>query len=110
MKSQVTPLEVDLGRYRSGTGRVFAGRRRGRQCRERANLDEADATQKRVVVHIPKKTYSVNSSFFLAMFGPSIRHLGPEMFLKLYTFTGWDATQTVEDAIREAQDRTSPLP
>ena len=109
MKSQAAPLNVQLGQFRTGTGRVFAGRDRGKYCREKARLDKADGENRPVVVHVPRKTYSINSSFFLAMFGPSIRHHGPEQFLELYTFTGWDAKRTVEDAIREARSRKSPF-
>ena len=109
MTSPVESVKVDLDNYRSPGGRVFAGRDRGRRARKRAKLDEHDGQGRQVEVHVPEDTFSVTSSFFLAMFGPSIRRHGKERFRKLYSFTGWDATKVVDHGIREALDRKSPL-
>ena len=103
------PVLVDLDNYRLPHGRVFAGRDRGRRARNRAGLDRYDDEQRRVEVHVPDDTFSVTSSFFLAMFGPSIQDLGKQLFRDRYTFTGWDATEVLEQGIREALDRASPL-
>jgi hypothetical protein len=109
MKSPGKLFRVDLDNYRHPEGRVFAGRDRGRRARQRAKLDQHDRHRHRVTVHVPVDTFSVTSSFFLAMFGPSIRHHKESLFRKLYTFTGWDATEVVNHGIREALDRSSPL-
>lgn len=99
---------VDLRRF-SGGGKVFSGRDKGRECRREAALDEADARNAIVDVYVPEYAYSVNSSFFLGMFGDSVRHHGEKGFRELYRFTGKDITKTVEDGIREALDDSSPL-
>ena len=109
MTSPVEPVRVDLGNYRSPDGRVFAGRDRGRRARKRARLDEHDRHGRRVEVHVPEDIFSVTSSFFLAMFGPSIRHHKAARFRELYSFTGWDVTEVLDQGIREALDRKSPL-
>ena len=109
MPSQAEPAQVDLGNYRSPAGRVFAGRDRGRRARKRAKLEEHDRAGRAVEVHVPVDTFSVTSSFFLAMFGPSIRFHKEERFRELYSFTGWDATEVLIQGIREALNRKSPL-
>ena len=103
------PVLVDLSNYRLPHGRVFAGRDRGRRARGRAKLDQHDREGRRVEVHVPEDTFSVTSSFFLAMFAPSIQALGNHLFRDRYRFTGWDASELLEQGIREALDRTSPL-
>jgi len=109
MTSQTEPARVDLGNYRSPGGRVFAGRDRGRRARKRAKLEEHDRVSRPVEVHVPVDTFSVTSSFFLAMFGPSIRYHKEARFRELYSFTGWDATEVLSQGIREALNRKSPL-
>jgi len=93
---------VDLGRYQEKAVRVFAGRGRGAAAREAANLDEFDKTTEQVEVRVPEETFAMNSSFFLAMFGQSIRTIGPEGFRQKYRFTGKDITETVESGIKDA--------
>ena len=64
---------IDLAKHQ---GPVFSGRERGVQVRELERLDEADQKQETLDVRIPPGTYSVTSSFFLGMFGPSIVRAG----------------------------------
>lgn len=109
MPSPTDHIRVDLEHHRLPEGRVFAGRDRGRRARKKARLQEHDEAGHRVEVHIPEDVFSVTSSFFLAMFGPSIRFHKEEQFRELYSFTGWDATDIVDHGIKEALDRTSPL-
>ena len=82
--------------------RVYAGRDWGREARQVARLDELDRMDVTVEVYVPLDVYSVNSSFFLAMFGPSIRALGEESFRERYRFTGRDIRTTVEEGIYDA--------
>ena len=100
--SQDRPLIVDLGKYQSRKAKVFVGRDRGTQCRLKVGLDAADRSEQSVEVRIPHDTLSVTPSFFLAMFGDSIRKLGKREFTERYSFIGWDARAVVEDGIREA--------
>ena len=69
-------------------GPVYLGRERGQKIREQFALDrDIDKTDKKVVVNIPTNTYSINSSFFLGLFGRSIRNAGSrEEFLQKFTF------------------------
>jgi hypothetical protein len=93
---------VDLGRYQDEKVRVFAGRDRGAAVRRAANLDALDQGADTVEIHVPMNTFAVNSSFFLAMFGDSIRTLSEDGFRKKYAFTGKDIHETIDSGIRDA--------
>lgn len=93
---------VDLGNYQEKGVRVFAGRDRGAAARRATSLDVLDKSADTVEVHIPPETFAMNSSYFLAMFGHSIRTLGPERFRQKYRFTGKDIAETVESGIKDA--------
>ena len=100
---------IELGEYRTQGTLVFAGRARGKQVRARVGLDEADQRGELVEIRIPEDIFSITSSFFLGMFGPSIQKLGKEQFVKQYTFVGKNIDQIIDDAVHEALRTGSPL-
>jgi hypothetical protein len=68
-------------------GPVFVGRANGAAARRASDLDRLDEVDGEVRVVVPTDTYSVNSSFFLGMFGSSISHFGSvDLFFGHYTF------------------------
>lgn len=101
---------INLDNYRTPSSRIFATRPRGETCRKKAKLDELDQQEVAVTVKIPNDTFSINSSFFLGMFGLSIRHLGEEGFKQKYKFEApsW-IRPDIEDGISEALKEFSPL-
>lgn len=103
------PQVINLDEYRSNGSKVFAGRERGKLARQRAGLDQIDQTDTTVLVRVPEDIYSVNSSFFLGMFGPSIRRLGGEEFRRRFSFEGKDISRVIEDGIKEALRSKAPL-
>ncbi len=103
------PQIIDLDEYRSNDSKVFAGRERGKLARQRADLDQIDHTDTTVLVRVPEDIYSINSSFFLGMFGPSIRRFGGEEFRRRFSFEGKDIRRVIEDGIKEALRTKSPL-
>jgi hypothetical protein len=103
------PISIDLARFNSPGIRVYAGRPRGEAARSEAGLDEADTKGEMVEVRVPPDLFSINSSFFLGMFGDSIRNLGEEEFRRRYTFVGPDIRMVIEDSIREAVNTGSPF-
>lgn len=100
---------IDLANYRSPDVRVFAGRERGAKVREAAKVDELDGVDEVVEVRVPDDLFSVNSSFFLGMFGPSIRFLGETEFRRRYRFVGKNIQRVTEECIKEALRTGSPL-
>lgn len=73
-------------------GPVYVGRPKGELTRRKYNLDAIDQNiSAKVVVKVPESTYSINSSYFLGLFGPSIRALGNrDAFFKKYNFQAPD--------------------
>ena len=101
--TMIRPVLVDLRNVTEMPTRVFAGRDWGAEVRKQQKLDEYDQDPSVIVtVHVPADTFSVNSSFFLAMFGNSIRTLGADEFRRKYVFTGKDITEMIEDSIVDA--------
>lgn len=95
---------IDLSKFADEpTTRVYAGRGWGRAVRKQARLDEYDRDPDVTIeVYVPEDVWRVSSSFFLALFGESIRHLKEEGFRRKYRFTGRDIRSTVEDGIVDA--------
>ncbi|HXC61841.1 MAG TPA: hypothetical protein VNV63_04125, partial [Nitrospiria bacterium] len=78
---------IDLGEARtSKEARVFSGRERGKYWRQYFKLDQLDQDDSTVEVVIPEDILSVNLSFFLSLFGESVRHLGSVDFKAKYHF------------------------
>lgn len=68
-------------------GPVYTGRHRGELLRADLGLDEIDARGEVVNVAIPESTYTISSSFFLGLFGPSVVKAGSsDAFYSRYHF------------------------
>jgi hypothetical protein len=87
---------------------VFTGRDRGQKARKELKLDELPLDEV-VEVLIPDDTYAVTSSYFLGLFGPSVRELGGEGFERQFQFKGPDfIVSKIQDwvmrALRDKRD------
>lgn len=69
----MTTLTVDLSQV---AGPVYSGRDRGEALRAKYDLDEMEDGVDVVDVVIPPGAYTVSSSFFLGLLGPSVRKCG----------------------------------
>ena len=68
-------------------GPVYTGRDRGERLRSDLHLDQLDAAGDIIEVRIPEETYTISSSFFLGLFGPSVVNAGSkERFYMRYRF------------------------
>ncbi|MFT4171794.1 MAG: hypothetical protein QM639_04490 [Rhodocyclaceae bacterium] len=77
-------MKIDLGNYE---GPLFTGRPRGKAIREKLELDKLDDGVNTFVVDVPQSAFSVTSSFFLGLFGPSVIKAGtPETFFNRFEF------------------------
>jgi len=98
-----THITIDLAEVRtSPQSRVFSGRDRGEAARRKYGLAKRDSSDEIVTVIIPPDTYSMNMSFFLGMFGDSVRKLGKDRFYEKYRFECKDVHWP---SIREGVDR-----
>lgn len=89
-------------------GPVYTGRARGEQLRQILQIDKLDTTESTIEVVIPESTYSISSSFFLGLFGPSIIKSGSkEAFFNHYHFLTSDFLKSIIDAhaLRALQDK-----
>lgn len=79
---------IDFSKY---NGPVYTGRDRGARLRQELGLDAVDGTDETVEVTIPENTYTVTSSFFLGLFGPSVVKAGSkDQFFRKYRFRAPD--------------------
>jgi hypothetical protein len=106
------PNTIDLAQVRtSPESRVFSGRERGLAARQKFNLARADREPETITVLIPRDTYSMNMSFFLGMFGDSVRSLGREGFNRKYRFDSDPVhLQSIIEGVNRALKESSVLP
>ena len=84
----MSTMTVDL---RGLAGPVFSGRDRGVAAREQYHLSQIDASDDTVEVILPDTLYTLTSSFFLGLFGESVRKCGSVPgFERKYRFKGPD--------------------
>ena len=104
-------VEIDKIDLSKMGGPLFSGREKGRLNREKFDLDTIDVSDKHVDVIIPDSTYSITSSFFMGLFGKSIRELGDrDKFLDKYRFKMPDKFRDkVERYIERALREKTPL-
>lgn len=77
-------VTIDFGKIE---GPVYTGRDRGERLREALHLDDLDVSGDQIEVLVPDSTYTISSSFFLGLFGPSVVKLGSkEAFYSHYRF------------------------
>lgn len=82
---------------------VFTGRPRGEEARKKLGLDSIDQKGEVVEVKIPQGIYTLTSSYFLGLFGPSVRKYGKKSeFLQHYHFF---APERVSGRLEEWVDR-----
>jgi len=89
-------------------GPVYTGRDRGERLRSQLGIDELDRSSSVIEVFIPDSTYSISSSFFLGLFGPSVIKSGSkEAFFRHYHFLTNDFLKSIIDAhaLRALQDK-----
>lgn len=73
MESIMSTITVDLSAV---SGPVYSGRDRGEALRTRFRIDSLENEAETVDVVIPDSTFTVSSSFFLGLLGPSVRKCG----------------------------------
>ena len=108
---QTLPI-IDLNEARtSPAAKVFAGRERGKFWRIKFKIDELDEAPEAVRVIVPEDILSLNISFFLNLFGDSIRKLGKDGFKAHYLFENDPVlTPVIDQGIEQALKRSSALP
>lgn len=102
--------QINLKPYAGAHSIVMSGRPRATQIRKELNLDDLDKKDESVEVLVPLEVVSLNSSFFLGLFGQSVRNLGVEKFFQKYRFNGSPTVLVdVERGARDALETSNPL-
>lgn len=99
---------IDLERFRAKDGnrisKVFTGRDRGKDVREKSHIDELEAQYDEVFIIIPDQIYSINPSFFEELLVNVVTKLGKEKFLAKFKFES-QGDYEYEDPLNQAIDR-----
>jgi hypothetical protein len=81
----MTTFVVDLSQV---SGPVYSGRDRGEALRVKYGLDSKEDDADVIDVVIPTSAYTVSSSFFLGLLGPSVRKCGSvDLFERKFRFS-----------------------
>lgn len=90
---------------------VLSGRSLGEKQREKLQLENIDKDQNQYVINIPNNIVSINPSFFLGLFGKSVRFFKTkEEFLEKYKFEcNSNVLITIYDGINDALNNIDVL-
>lgn len=90
---------------------VLSGRDLGDNIRKKFKLDELDKDNEIYEVSFPKNIISISTSFFLAVFGKSVRNCGSkENFEKKYVFNVNSSLKSnINDGITDALNNVDGL-
>lgn len=106
-------ISIDITKGLPNAKKLFAisGRDLGIQQRKRHNLDRLEDKETTIKIEIPENIIFLSSSFFLGMFGDSVRkYRTKEEFLKKYNFiTSPELEPNIEDGINDALKNINPL-
>lgn len=107
-----SPAIIDLARARSGADvDVLAGRDKGEYWRNQFHVDTLDLADEQVHVRVPANLSLLSLSFFLNLFGKSVRTFGREAFMNKYHFEGNDGIiPQIEEGIAQALKRKIGIP
>ncbi|NJD03420.1 MAG: hypothetical protein FIA99_12695 [Ruminiclostridium sp.] len=103
-------MVIDLNNYKVKDIKVLSGREKGEEVRRLTNLEEKEKEEKLIEIIVPIDLYSINSSFFLGMFGPSIRKFKEEGFRNKFRFKCDEVIlKNIDDGISRALKESDVL-
>jgi len=99
---------IDLQTYRTPGSRVFTGRDRGIDVKEKSGINNIEAQSDEVIISIPEDIGSINPSFLEEFLFDVVVKLKAEVFLKKFKFVNTgrykidtDLQEAVERILRE---------
>lgn len=103
-KENLINLEDFRVRSKNIVSKVFTGRDRGVEVRNKSHLDQIEAAYDKVIIVIPDQIRSINPSFFEELFRNVVTKLGKEGFLFKFEFHS-EGGYNVEKPLNEAIER-----
>lgn len=102
---------INLADYKTSEVKFYSGRPRGEKVREELRLDLEEDGVDLYSITIPEDTDSIHTSFFLGLFGSSVRKCGTrDSFLKKFKFQAPDGVmEDIEDGINQALKKSNVL-
>ena len=101
---------INLENYRSEDkvrhikAKVFTGRDRGQEVREKSKIDELENSNDRIIIEVPDDIYSINPSFFEELFFNVVTKLRKDAFLEKFTIES-NGDYDFQSELLEAIDR-----
>lgn len=95
---------INLEEYRTPRSKVFTGRDRGKEVREKADLEAKENGAEVVNIIIPDDIYSINPSFLEEFLRPVVKKLGKQQFYQKFNFK-CQGPYDIQTDLDEAVDR-----
>lgn len=95
---------IDLEQYRTKGSKVFTGRNRGKQVRDKSQIENIERKADIINVKVPGDIYSINPSFLEEFLRPVVKKLGKTEFYQKFHFECQGPYEIQRD-LEEAVDR-----
>lgn len=95
---------IDLQTYRTPNSRVFTGRDRGIDVKEKSGINNIEAQSDEVIISIPEDIGSINPSFLEEFLFDVVVKLKAEVFLKKFKFVN-NGRYKIDTDLQEAVER-----
>ena len=109
----MNPPLINLEDYRTPGSKVFTGRDRGGDVRERSHIDELAANNDLVIIEVPADIRSINPSFLEELLYNVVPKFGKDGFYKRIKFrtngTRYNIIKDVEEAVDRILRKTNAL-
>lgn len=79
-------FKLNLEVFLQKGSKVLSGREYGEEKRKVSRIDSIEKENDTIIITVPSYIYSINTSFFLGFFGPSVKMYGKEGFFNKYEF------------------------
>lgn len=100
----MTTYTINLQDYRTAGSKVFTGRDRGNEVREKSKIDTVAAKYDEIIIEIPEDIRSINPSFLEEFLVNVVTSLGEAEFNKKFKISNPGRYQ-VKDDLHEAVER-----
>lgn len=96
---------IDLEKYRTQGSKVFTGRDRGIEVRNKSNIDNLVRSNEKILIKIPQDVMSINPSFLEEFLYNVVVYLGKKEFYKKISFKSDSQRYDISFDLEEAVDR-----
>lgn len=95
---------IDLEKYRTPGAKIFTGRDRGQEVRNKSGIDRYADEFDIIEIHIPSDLFSINPSFFEELFINVVKKYRNQGFFEKFKFKN-DGEYPYEKPLKEAVSR-----